>query len=54
MTVGGDWFECKNGCHAGGQPQVDVVKNGLDLVQVNLFGIGFFVFGEIIIGAGGV
>ena len=54
MVVGRDWFERQHGAHAGGQPPVDVVKNGFNLAQVNLLGIRFFVFGKVVVGAGAV
>jgi len=54
VVVGRDRFEREHGAHAGGQPPVHVVKNGFNLVQVNLLGIRFFVFGEVVVGAGGV
>ena len=54
MVVGRDWFERQHGAHAGGQPGVYVVKNGFNLVQVDLFCIRFFVLGHVVIRAGGV
>lgn len=54
VVVGRDRFKREHGAHAGGQPPVHVVKNGFNLVQVNLLGTRFFVFGEVVIRAGGV
>ena len=54
MVVGRDRFERQHGAHAGGQPPVDVVKNGFNFGKVNLLGIRFFVFGKVVIRAGGV
>lgn len=54
MVVGRDRFERQHGAHAGGQPPVDVVKNGFNLGKVNLLGIQVLLLCEVVVGAGAV
>ena len=54
IVVGRDWFEREHGAHAGGQPHVDVVKNGFNFGEVHGFGIQFLLLGEVVIRAGAV
>ena len=54
MVVGRDRFERQHGAHAGGQPPVDVVKNGFNLGKVNLLGIQVLLLCEVVIRAGAV
>lgn len=54
IVVVRDRFERQHGAHAGGQPPVDVVKNGFNLGKVNLLGIQVLLLCEVVIRAGGV
>ncbi len=54
IVVVRDWFEREHGAHAGGQPHVDVIKNGFNFGEVHGFGIQFLLLGEVVIRAGAV